>query len=726
MRYLLLPLLGVATLLSGCSDALDEGTMESGEGGVALQMSFIESRAMEGDDYTEAMETSVLKVYSGGSLIRRYEPATTVPEYIYLLAGDYTVTVLVGDETETTFEKSEATYYGEESFTITSGAESVCNVTCTMQNTLVEISFDETIEDKFESYSVCVVAAESYSDEAVEALGAIVLSYSEDGTGYFLLTDSDYESLAWRFSGEFRDQEGEDKLFNYDGVISKANAAECNSLAFSYTTRLNVETLKVEVDESTEDHDDSFSFAVQPVFSAVGFDTRELQPYDGVNGYTYNLTSVNVVESVTVSVDGVDYTPFAAGAEVALSNGISYAMTDTKNGVLTISNDWLQRYVTGGERTFTLKATDDTGTLGTTSLDLMVSGAEGHSGLDMWLNQITLSARYTKGGDETVKIQYKTSAETTWSEVDAVMGDDYSYSATLKPNWIQTDNNNSSAAVYYYTKGLVPATTYEYRLVVGSEVYESLTFTTDSTSQAIPDYSFESDDLECWTSEADGGGSSWGSGNNSWTKELCSQKSGISNSTGTYCAYLEATKPSLGDVLASGNVFLGTFYRSGSFSTSGTVRFGQAFNWDSRPRQIKFKYAATLGSVDYTQYYPSGYSSAVLASGSTDQGRIYFAIVDWSARHEVTAGTSAPVGAWDPATQTETDEGNIIGYASLFITEDLETLTETTLDIYYYDKETKPTGQYSIVISCATSAYGDYMNGSTSSKMWVDDFQLVY
>ena len=48
------------------------------------------------------------------------------------------------------------------------------------------------------------------------------------------------------------------------------------------------------------------------------------------------------------------------------------------------------------------------------------------------------------------------------------------------------------------------------------------------------------------------------------------------------------------------------------------------------------------------------------------------------------------------------------------------------LPIQYYDTTAKPSGRYSLVISCATSAYGDYMNGCTSNVMYVDDFEWVY
>ena len=44
----------------------------------------------------------------------------------------------------------------------------------------------------------------------------------------------------------------------------------------------------------------------------------------------------------------------------------------------------------------------------------------------------------------------------------------------------------------------------------------------------------------------------------------------------------------------------------------------------------------------------------------------------------------------------------------------------------YYDKETKPSKSYKIVISCSANMYGDYMNGCSTNRLYVDDFQWVY
>ena len=53
-------------------------------------------------------------------------------------------------------------------------------------------------------------------------------------------------------------------------------------------------------------------------------------------------------------------------------------------------------------------------------------------------------------------------------------------------------------------------------------------------------------------------------------------------------------------------------------------------------------------------------------------------------------------------------------------------MVEQTIPIHWYDRENRPTGNYTIVIACSTSKYGDNMNGCTSNTLYVDDFEWVY
>lgn len=54
-------------------------------------------------------------------------------------------------------------------------------------------------------------------------------------------------------------------------------------------------------------------------------------------------------------------------------------------------------------------------------------------------------------------------------------------------------------------------------------------------------------------------------------------------------------------------------------------------------------------------------------------------------------------------------------------------MQDAELDIVWYDHETRPSGGgYSLVISCACNAYGDYFTGCSTNVMYVDDFEWVY
>lgn len=56
-----------------------------------------------------------------------------------------------------------------------------------------------------------------------------------------------------------------------------------------------------------------------------------------------------------------------------------------------------------------------------------------------------------------------------------------------------------------------------------------------------------------------------------------------------------------------------------------------------------------------------------------------------------------------------------------------EDMQDAELDIVWYDHETRPAeGKYSLVISCACNAYGDYFTGCSKNVMYVDDFEWVY
>ena len=104
------------------------------------------------------------------------------------------------------------------------------------------------------------------------------------------------------------------------------------------------------------------------------------------------------------------------------------------------------------------------------------------------------------------------------------------------------------------------------------------------------------------------------------------------------------------------------------------------------------------------------------------------AIVDWNTRREVGSGTEAPTGTWDPEETTSVNKEPIIAYGSLFIDQSSTggKMIDVQLPLNYYDRTAKPSGLYQIVISCSTSAYGDFMAGCKSNILYVDNFEWVY
>ena len=268
--------------------------------------------------------------------------------------------------------------------------------------------------------------------------------------------------------------------------------------------------------------------------------------------------------------------------------------------------------------------------------------------------------------------------------------------------------------------GISAGNTYDYKATINGAEHTGQ-FTTQA-GNAMTDGS-----LETWRSDKQFPGSGtkytfWGSGYNSFAKDLCTRDDTMPGRVGSYCAKLTATYNTLAKVPAPGNLFTGDFGIS-LVPMGGNVSFGKNFTYNARPKAIKFKYHATIGLVDYNLH------EGKIPVGEMDKARVFVCIVDWSAQQKVFAGTKAPTGTWDPETQTEAANGPIIGYASKFIEETTpgDEMIEITMPInYYQNTAVAPQGKFNIAVSCATSAYGDFMDACTTNVMYIDDFEWVY
>ena len=357
---------------------------------------------------------------------------------------------------------------------------------------------------------------------------------------------------------------------------------------------------------------------------------------------------------------------------------------------------------------------------------------------DLWAN--TASFTLNIPADATsVSVQYRIKGQTTWNDADITANADGSRTAKISPTW--TEGTNDAGLTIYTVDpktGIFARKSYEYQLLADGATVASGEFTPkNNLGDIIPNAGMESWSTKSMKKiigstnvpypnavkyeDATGTDKFWDSGNNGYmtssgTDKLCTQAT-YPGMVGDYCAQLAAKYA--GIAFAAGNLYTGDFVMDG---TVGYAQFGQPYTYSARPAALKLKYAAEIGEINRVKNDPP-------VSTGLDKGRIFVCIVEWSDRHAVQSGTSVDKTTfWDPETVSSLNEGKIIGYGSAYITEShTGSMKDLELPIVYYEKtDTPPTGNYTLVISTATSYLGDYLTGCDANKLWVDDFEWVY
>lgn len=358
---------------------------------------------------------------------------------------------------------------------------------------------------------------------------------------------------------------------------------------------------------------------------------------------------------------------------------------------------------------------------------------------DLWAN--TASFTLNIPADATsVSVQYRIKGQTTWNDADITANADGSRTAKISPTW--TAGTNEAGLTIHSVDpktGIFARKSYEYRLLADGATVASGEFTPkNNNGDVIPNAGMESWSTKSMKKmffgsanvpypnavkyeDATGTDKFWDSGNNGYmtssgTDKLCTQAT-YPGMVGDYCAQLAAKYAVI--AFAAGNLYTGDFVMDG---TVGYAQFGQPYTYSARPAALKLKYAAEIGEINRVKNDPP-------VSTGIDKGRIFVCIVEWSDRHAVQSGTSVDKTTfWDPETVSSLNEGKIIGYGSAYITEShTGSMKDLELPIVYYEKtDTPPTGNYTLVISTATSYLGDYLTGCDANKLWVDDFEWVY
>lgn len=546
--------------------------------------------------------------------------------------------------------------------------------------------------------------------DAKNAGSVPALRFTAEGTGYYTLP-AGMTSLAWLFRGTHV----EGKNVEMEDYIPNVKAGGKYTLTFKYSPDLPgyIDCVLISVDPGTDDKDDEIIFSPDPAVISEGFDIAEIQKY--VSGEKkYRILAFSELTRFTVSVGDKSYDALNGTTE-----GISLEPVDKYNVRLTLSDAFFASCQAGDQKV-TLRIEDANGGSSEVATTYRLEGLVPVTAddYDLWANTVTLRVvSFTPG--TTVQFGLRSSGGEWQPMAGTSQGDDF-ITATYAPQWVPQTVKEQTVYTQAAGTGIIATHSYDFRAIInGTET--TGTFTAGEV-QPIPN-----GDMSGWSMTGGfafpnaAGESFWSSGNNTMTKTLCTSTD-VKFGKSAPAAKLTSTNML---VLAAGNLFTGEFaYKS----FTGTVQFGQTYAFTARPSAMKVKYHAHVGTVDKVR--TSGDICPYIKKGDPDMARIFVAIVDWNAPHEVVSGMTTTKGAWDPEKGIDNvSEGKILGYGSLWITQstDGEDMQDAELDIVWYDHETRPAeGKYSLVISCACNAYGDYFTGCSKNVMYVDDFEWVY
>lgn len=285
------------------------------------------------------------------------------------------------------------------------------------------------------------------------------------------------------------------------------------------------------------------------------------------------------------------------------------------------------------------------------------------------------------------------------------------YKKTTDSDWTTQLSSSIEISGTDYTtllQQLTPGTEYECRVSVDGTIVGSQNFST-APATLLTDGSFDNwnQDGKLWNPWPTGGTSFWDTGN----KGAVTISNSNSIPTDETCngSGLAASLESKYLVLkfAAGNIFTGSYVKT--VGTNGVLSFGRPFT--SFPSKLRINYKYTSATIDKV-----GEDALSYLKGRPDSCHIYIALTDWDEPREIRTRPS------ERQLFDKTDS-KIIAYAELVQGSSTSTYQQKDLVLDY--RYTNRTPKYIVVVATA-SKYGDYFTGGVGSKLWLDNFELIY
>ncbi len=291
----------------------------------------------------------------------------------------------------------------------------------------------------------------------------------------------------------------------------------------------------------------------------------------------------------------------------------------------------------------------------------------------------------------------------------------FEYREDGSSNWIRVpdaDTTNKDGAFSCCIKHLKPLTMYTVRACSGDNKGNEITITTQAT-EVLPDGDFENwwKNGKIWCPWAEGGTQFWDTGN---TGAATLGESNVQPSdyvpeglSGKSAELKTEFKGFVGiGKLAAGSIYTGSYKKTDG--TNGILDFGRP--WTIRPTKLRGYYQYTTGDINYSN------KEMEYLKGRPDTCSIYIAMTDWTAPYEIRT---------NPNNRQLFDKNAsyVIAYGQLERGTSMEAYEEFEIELEYRSTSIIPSY---IMITCASSKYGDYFTGSTSSLLYVDQLSLDY
>lgn len=733
-------------ILSCTSEEPFDSYNRTGEGTVSFQTELksdvmFATRAIDSTSLENLEKNLVVYIENNKGVIRKYNGKSNLPKSLTLAVGNYIIEGWTGDSVSASHTAK--FYRGKQEFKIAEGANDSVKFKVNIANVIVSID-STTLGSEFKDIKVKINNSRGALDFDRSKIFA--------GTkGYFMMpsTDTDLDYVVTVTSQDGKPITKEGKIPN----VQRAHEYKLQISADQPDNTYGGALVKVQIQEINV-LDQNFEIFPGPAFKAfygvdeIDIENEQINCVENKNDFKLRVLAYGGLSNLTLDFDsqfGNDYSTVnnvnlrnsSAAVNALAGKGITFeARPDSvipnyggSSSTINVYEVWFTFPKTffesldpkDDEYVITIKATDGRSNSRTSTIriaasekaiennlissDVAPDANDKTSPMAILANSVTLSGKVYAEDASDFGIEYRVNgSQDAYKKVKAealTRAGEVSFSVTIK--------------------GLEPGTTYEYKAYCDDyEEKNSRTFTTEDI------YYIPNSNMNDWSNcsdvtkntlipNANGNRSFWDTGNHgSMSLGALGGKNITTNNDsfipGNTVACLQSQFVGVASVgrLAAGNLFVGEFIKT--VGTSGAeLKFGREFN-NSHPSALKVKVNYRPGVVDYS-------SIDQLKKNDTDQGQIYIALA--SSQSELNTANGV---------YFDENADNILAYGQITWENNIgeNNQLETVSIPFKYKSKAKTTQAKYIIIVCSASKYGDYFTGSSTSVMYLDDFELEY